>query len=621
MRQAARVLLAACALLLHAASHAMPAIQATPGMPPVSVRQVEAAISPAPEPPADSAGWQPVTLPDRWEHTRPGFGGTVWYRFAVRFGAAPSQPWALLLPKATMNADLWINGQLAGRIGSMEDGRLTRHWNTPLLFDTPGSAWAAGENVVHLRVKAEVGHLGGLAPPVLGPAAAVARLHERTTWWRNTVVSVCNVFVVSLGLFVFFVWTRHRQQVQYGYFSVAAVLWGLANSNMSVVHVPMPDAQWELLVHVVTLWALLLLCLFGMRFVGRGNARLETAVIAYALLGTVLHAWGGDRWRAATNAVLLLPVLLLGAWAMLLMLRYIRRQRLRDHAIFATAALCTLGIGAHDWLLKAGLLPFEQPYALPYVAPLLLSTLGWLIAGDYARTQKDLAVLNRELAERVRLREAELRDSFERLADVEREHAVAAERARILRDMHDGVGAHLTTAMRQLESGRAEPLAVAQALRDSLDQLKLSIDAMHMPPGDVNALLASLRYRLQPRIEAAGLALGWDVAPLPHWPAGDGDAAMRHLQFLLFEAISNALQHAGASRLLLQATADDSAIHVALSDDGRGFNGDPARALRTMRERAQALKAELRVEPAAPGTRVCLALPLATGERRELDVR
>jgi signal transduction histidine kinase len=58
-------------------------------------------------------------------------------------------------------------------------------------------------------------------------------------------------------------------------------------------------------------------------------------------------------------------------------------------------------------------------------------------------------------------------------------------------------------------------------------------------------LLAALRYRLEPRLAAAGIELEWavdEVAPVKRLDA----QAMRQLQFLLFEAISNVLQHAQA---------------------------------------------------------------------------
>jgi signal transduction histidine kinase len=247
------------------------------------------------------------------------------------------------------------------------------------------------------------------------------------------------------------------------------------------------------------------------------------------------------------------------------------------------------------------------------MAPLIGVAAMWIVSVvRLRRARAQVAELHAALSERVRQKEQVLRHWFEHLTVAERARAVAHERAAILRDMHDGVGANLATAMRQLESGKAVPAEVAGMLRESLDQLKLSIDAMSLPCGDVNALLASLRYRLQPRIENAGLALQWDVAALPAWSA-PGEGAMRHLQFLLLEAISNALQHADARELALGARAGGGGIEITLDDNGRGIDGACASGPRTMRERAAAIGAALSVEPLKPGTRVRVVLPLATG--------
>src|SRR4029453_1280245 len=135
----------------------------------------------------------------------------------------------------------------------------------------------------------------------------------------------------------------------------------------------------------------------------------------------------------------------------------------------------------------------------------------------------------------------------------------------------------------------------------------LSIDAMNLPSGDVNALLASLRYRLQRRISQAGLTVDWQVDELPHWEQGT-DLAMRHLQFLLLEAISNALQHAQASTLTLSARSVDATIEISVRDDGRGGCVDANAGLQSMRERAHAIGAELTVEDADPGMRVRVRL-------------
>jgi signal transduction histidine kinase len=173
--------------------------------------------------------------------------------------------------------------------------------------------------------------------------------------------------------------------------------------------------------------------------------------------------------------------------------------------------------------------------------------------------------------------------------------------------MHDGVGSNLATAVRQLESGQAQAHQIVQSLRESMDYLKLSIDALNLPAGDVNALLASLRYRLQPRIESAGLQVEWNVEALPRWAAG-GDEAMRHLQFLLLEVISNVLQHAQAATLGLGASAGGGDIRITLADDGRGIRATVAARAGSLQVRAAAIGALVSVEPADPGTRVTIVL-------------
>ena len=211
-----------------------------------------------------------------------------------------------------------------------------------------------------------------------------------------------------------------------------------------------------------------------------------------------------------------------------------------------------------------------------YVGMLLGLTIMWVVSKRFRLARAEALQLQASLAQRVEQKERELRASFERVSQLERARAVTAERERILRDMHDGVGANLATAMRQLESGAAPAQEVAATLRESLDHLKLSIDAMNLPSGDVNALLASLRYRLQRRIAQAGLTIDWQVDELPHWEQGT-DQAMRHLQFLLLEAISNALQHAQASTLTLSAR----------SEGGDDRNQRARRRLRRLHRRRQ----------------------------------
>jgi hypothetical protein len=198
---------------------------------------------------------------------------------------------------------------------------------------------------------------------------------------------------------------------------------------------------------------------------------------------------------------------------------FVRRTGTADYKLLGLVQVMTLFLGGHDWLIQIGHMPFETAYGLPFVAPLLVAALGWLIAGDYARVQSDLKTLNNELTDRIYAKELALRESFEKLSLLEKERVVSQERTRIMRVMHDGVGMYLSSALRHVQSGQVGTALVEQTLRDSLDHLKLTVDSMGFREGDVCALLGSLRYRLVPKLEAVGLTLFWHVDDLPLWPS------------------------------------------------------------------------------------------------------
>lgn len=570
-------------------------------------------------PPSAAAHWTPVEMPDRWSDTRPNQGGSVWYQAGVHFSKPAQTPWAVYLPRVIMNAEVWVNGVLVGRAGQMTPP-YTRHWNTPLLFQTPGTVWRVGDNLLQIRVVAWSDNAGGLAPPQLGRADVMAQRHARQVFWQNDLVYAANIAVLALGLFVLAVWARKPERVDYGYFSAGALLWGAANFNMTVRSPPVPNAQWELLVYLFTIWALLFLCLFALRFSRKAPRWLERAVLAYCVACGLFLGLSGETGAVIWGPYLLLPVLALGGWSMWQVAAFEHRTQSADFKILALVEALALALGLHDWLIQVGVMPFETAYGLPFVAPLLMGALAWLIAGDYARTQQDLAALNRDLSERVRQKEQALRDSFAQVAKLERAQAISEERQRIMRDMHDGVGMHLSSALRQLQGGETQTSVIEQTLRDSLDQLKLSVDSMSFRQGDVAGLLGGLRYRLRSRLQAAGLFLNWHVDELPPWPQGDIEN-LSHVQFIVFEAISNALQHAQASALNLTATHTTQAIELRMEDNGRGFSlGHEGKGVKGMRHRASKIGADISWEKRLDGG-CCVMLRLPLTDERLIPAR
>ncbi len=219
-------------------------------------------------------------------------------------------------------------------------------------------------------------------------------------------------------------------------------------------------------------------------------------------------------------------------------------------------------------------------------------------------------------------REHELEAARRALLEREKQEAALQERQRILRELHDGVGAHLVGLRSLLQAGTTVTEDMAQALEAAMDEMRLAVDSMHTTgsePGDLGELLAALRWRLQPRLEAAGITLQWSM-PEPEVAAaacqGLSAGAALQVQRLLLEAFTNILKHAQASVVRVSFEArPHSAVgwQLLVRDNGVGLPaglagaapatpaGSPPRGigLGSMARRAAAIGALLEIGPSA----------------------
>ncbi|WP_039016551.1 sensor histidine kinase, partial [Cupriavidus sp. IDO] len=238
--------------------------------------------------------------------------------------------------------------------------------------------------------------------------------------------------------------------------------------------------------------------------------------------------------------------------------------------------------------------------------------MAWLLVDRYTRTSRLLADLNRDLDQKVAQKERELHQLYAHSREVEREQAALRERSRIMRDMHDGLGSTLSL----LRSGQSSSAALQKHLQQALDALKFSVDAMQDTGGDLAVVLGNLRYRLRERLEAAGLTVDWQVDRLPA-VAGLTPQIVRELQYLLLEAFSNVMQHAGGgvvqviARSVPGAAHGGNAILIEIRDNGIGFDTTATthgHGLANMRIRAAGIGGELSIESSERGTAVSLLL-------------
>jgi two-component system sensor histidine kinase DevS len=198
-----------------------------------------------------------------------------------------------------------------------------------------------------------------------------------------------------------------------------------------------------------------------------------------------------------------------------------------------------------------------------------------------------------------------------------------AERQRIARDLHDGLGFHLVTALSLARETREMPEDVRLALELAFVELHSVVHSAQSQRVSVIDAMASLRYRIQPVLDRHGLHLVWQVEEGIPNDVLVGRAA-QHFIRVLQEALSNVLQHAQATRLVVKLSCPPprSVLLLEVIDNGRGLSsprGQPeatrmGKGLASMKQRAEQIGAALQlVEQKEGGTRICLAVPLARG--------
>ena len=190
------------------------------------------------------------------------------------------------------------------------------------------------------------------------------------------------------------------------------------------------------------------------------------------------------------------------------------------------------------------------------------------------KDQRELAL---HRAEQSQDQLAEAYDDLRRLTQ-RLESAKEEERLAISRELHDELGQSLTAAKlglqmlkgRQLGDAERKRLADTVSMIDAMIGQVRDISLSLRPPLlDQAGLVPALEQLLDTLADRSGVSIELDASPeiSPESP---------EVRIALFrivqEAVSNALRHSGAGRILVSLREQDSGISLRIEDDGVGFD-------------------------------------------------
>jgi len=203
--------------------------------------------------------------------------------------------------------------------------------------------------------------------------------------------------------------------------------------------------------------------------------------------------------------------------------------------------------------------------------------------------------------------------------------AVAEERARLARDLHDSISQALYAASlytraaeRQLNSGNTGAVQqhldeIGATLRGALTELRLLIFELRPPILEQAGLSGALYHRLKSVEERAGIQVEYQSSlnsPLPR-------RLEENLYRIAQEALNNSLKHARAGQVSLRVEEQPGLIRLRIADNGIGFQPGSGQSsgmgLKIMEERARQMNAVLKMQ-SAPGAGTVIVVEVPFGD-------
>jgi signal transduction histidine kinase len=261
---------------------------------------------------------------------------------------------------------------------------------------------------------------------------------------------------------------------------------------------------------------------------------------------------------------------------------------------------------------------FTGPVGFLYVLP---NIGGYLFFGTFGSATRQAELEKRRSQQLL----AELQTAQSQLQEL----AVAEERNRLAREMHDSVGHRLTVAVVQLEGAQrlipSDPDRAARMIgnmrdqmKEALAELRKTVAALRTPLDEALPLDAALTRLAQTFHDGTGLPVQLNLPPnLPPLTEIQRLTLFRAAQ----EALTNTQRHAKAKQAWLSLSATPRAITLVVADDGQGFptHSDPSLSngsfgLQGLTERAAQLGGRVAFQTrSGGGAQLQFTLPLNDG--------
>jgi signal transduction histidine kinase len=364
----------------------------------------------------------------------------------VPLKAPGEEGWSLLITRVGTRYqvrldDVVIHSEFWDTAGYVDTSAIPHIIALPLDFD-PDRA-----HTLEVDVQGILLRKSGLGRVVLAPTDQVRERHSRLLWWQVYLTWMVAACSGMLSLIAGLVWWTVRERA-FAWLAIASGAWMVRLALTPLVNPGIPFELWFFLHKVSFTLYCGFIYLFIWEFFRLEQHRARMLVKLLLWLGpiyTIWILWTGeyDAYRVWTGFFALISIATLGK--VLVMARWGMDPARR---LMVVVCLVTLITGVRDFLVvQFGVMGDADLRWMTPGSLVFMLTLSVMLVHRMNRYVQEIQRLNNDLVIKVQDKERELREVFERIQEAEKHQVLITERARLTRDMHDGLGSQLVQTL------------------------------------------------------------------------------------------------------------------------------------------------------------------------------
>lgn len=508
---------------------------------------------------------------------------------------------------------IYINDQLV--FDNRHNWRM--QWNHPLYFQIP---YPLLKNSDAFNIKVAVPYKDALGYAVgslyIGDVAKLKKWSEMRYLFSISFPWWCSFVLLILGLMSLHLYfTKIDKDTNWIFFSTSVAYF--VCTLQFVYDIPDNDTYslwYGSIVDSSTTWFIVLACMYILSLSKRQFPKVKFLAYFTTILISIITL---PLWQWNASALIfqhqINMTLIIGIAGLLLYLSVVEKNT--SLRLLTIALWLLVSGGIHDVGYMSSHLSPDSFWVFGYSSLPFMFIFIFMLQRSYIETYKLTLQHNKIMAETLEEQKLMLSQQQTQIVSQEKVIAIASERDRFMRDIHDGIGGILISTLRAAEND--QPIShISDMIKDCLVDLENIILSLEPNEKDLTVLLGALRQKLHKRLDKTGVIVEWQIDDLPDVEGLDASKSLSILR-IVQEAITNALKHSRCTTITVTAKVlslqGEEKISITIADNGIGFDEAAiakSSGLKNMRYRANNSDCELSVSSSATGTAVFVGVPI-----------